>query len=142
MLFGNAGNDQLYGGGDFDVLNGGAGDDFLSGNAEGDQLLGDIGNDTLVGGGGDDTLNGGGGDDRFEYDMGDGSDIIYGFVAGAGSEDVIVISGFGAAFDNFADIIANAVDDGTHTTITLGASAITLNDVVVADLHQDDFLFG
>jgi serralysin len=143
QLFGNAGNDQLSGGAGADTLNGGGGDDLLNGGDGNDVLLGDVGNDTLAGGLGDDTMNGGGGDDRFDYAMGDGSDVINGFAAGAASEDVVFLSGFGAAFDEFADILANASDDGTNTTIDLGGGAsITLNGVLAADLHQDDFLFG
>ncbi len=141
QLFGNVDNDELYGDAGNDTLNGGGGDDLLNGGADNDVLLGDVGNDTLIGGTGDDEINGGGGDDRFEYAMGDGDDLINGFNAGEASDDVIFISGFGAAFDEFADILANASDDGTDTTIILGAGSITLNGVLVADLHQDDFLF-
>ena len=142
QLFGNVDNDELYGDAGNDTLNGGGGDDLLDGGADNDVLLGDVGHDTLIGGTGDDVINGGGGDDRFEYAMGDGADVINGFTAGATSDDVIFISGFGAAFDEFADILANASDDGTDTTITVGAGSITLSNVLVADLHQDDFLFG
>ena len=169
LLFGGTENDELYGGNGTDTLNGGTGDDLLAGsngndllNGEGgndtlfggagldtlnggdgaDQLFGNVDNDELYGDAGNDTLNGGGGDDRFEYAMGDGADVINGFAAGAASDDVIFISGFGAAFDEFADILANASDDGTDTTITLGAGSITLSNTLVVDLHEDDFLFG
>ena len=141
-LYGNDGNDLLRGGENSDLLNGGADNDHLLGAGGGDTLLGDVGDDTLIGGGGGDTMNGGDGNDRFEFYVGDGSDVINGFTAGAASEDVIFISGFGAAFDEFADILANASDDGTSTSITLGGGSITLTNVLVADLHQDDFLFG
>jgi len=56
---------------------------------------------------------------------------------------VIALNGYGTAFDDFSDIIANATDDGTDTTIDLGGgNSITLLGVVVADLDADDFIFG
>jgi Ca2+-binding RTX toxin-like protein len=133
-LIGDIGADYLDGGADNDLLNGGAGADIL---------VGDAGADTLTGGLDNDTIAGGDGDDRIEYAMGDGADVINGFAAGAASEDVIFLSGFGAAFDDFADITAAASDNGADTTIDLGGGAsLTLIGVLVADLHQDDFLFG
>ena len=56
---------------------------------------------------------------------------------------MIYISGFGSAFDDFADILAAASDNGVNTTIDLGGGAsLTLTGVLAADLHEDDFLFG
>ena len=38
---------------------------------------------------------------------------------------------------------AAASDDGAHTTIDLGGGqTLILTNVLVADIHQDDFLFG
>ena len=141
QLFGNADNDQMYGDTGNDTLNGGGGNDLIFGGGDNDVLLGDVGDDTLIGDTGNDTITGGAGNDSIFYEIGNGADVINGFVAGASTEDTITISGFGAAFDDFSDILANASDDGTNTTITLGAGSITLTNVLVADLHQDDFLF-
>ena len=50
---------------------------------------------------------------------------------------------FGAAFDTFAEVIAAASGNGTHTTIDFGGGdSIKLLNVVVADLHEDDFIFS
>lgn len=169
-MFGNAGMDDMFGGSGLDTLNGGAGDDSLFGNADADLLLGDVGNDTLNGGdgndelrgGGDndmlfgganadtlnggagnDTLNGGNGNDLYVFDLAAGNDVIQGFSAGMGTEDVIDLSIYNGTFDNFADVLAATSDDGMgNTVIDLGGgNSITLNGVLEASLHQDDFLF-
>lgn len=170
QLFGNADNDVLFGGGGFDTLNGGGGDDLVNGGADDDMLLGDVGNDTLngsggddevkggagndlmfgdigedtmIGGAGNDTLDGGAGDDLFVYTLGDGNDVINGFVAGAAAEDAVQLIGFGSSFDDFADVLAAATDNGVDTTIDLGGGAsLTITGVLVAELHEGDFLFG
>ncbi|MEZ5892052.1 MAG: M10 family metallopeptidase C-terminal domain-containing protein [Parvularculaceae bacterium] len=141
-LLGNADDDLLNGGAGFDTLNGGAGDDILNGGDDDDVLLGDVGDDTLVGDTGNDTLTGGAGHDLFVIGIGDGADMINGFAAGAGSEDVIDLTVFDGLFDDFADVLAGASDNGTDTVIDLGAGqSLTLVGVLVADLHQEDFLF-
>ena len=66
--------------------------DTLSGGGGNDRLFGGAGTDLLDGGTGADFLNGGAGDDRFIYRPGDGADVIFGFAAGAGSEDRINVS--------------------------------------------------
>ncbi len=133
-LFGGAGNDTLLGNDDNDSLTGGGGVD---------RLKGDAGDDTLNGRFGDDSVSGGAGDDLFEFRQGHGNDVYDDFVAGAGTDDVIELIAFGAAFDTFAEVIAAASDNGTHTTIDFGGGdSIKLLNVVVADLHEDDFIFS
>ncbi|MEO6564400.1 MAG: hypothetical protein ABIO63_00045 [Casimicrobiaceae bacterium] len=84
-LRGGAGADHLEGGDGNDVVLGGAGNDQLLGNRGADELDGGGGRDVLAGGSGDDVLAGGGGDDRldggigrdvYEFDTGDGRDIV------------------------------------------------------------------
>ncbi len=135
MLEGGAGNDTLYGdagnglednaqGGD-DVLNGGSGND----NLWGDGMLTDLAT---------------GGDDTFVFDLDDGAfghDVIHDFEAGAGSNDVLQFD-LDIGFTEFADVIANATDNGTDTIITVdGDNSIVLKNVRVADLHTDDMAF-
>lgn len=60
QIFGGAGNDSLQGGEGIDLLEGGDGVDFLSGGKD---------NDTMIGGNGGDTFN---------WDDGDGSDVMRG----------------------------------------------------------------
>lgn len=70
-----------------------------------------------------------------------GNNTITDFQAGMGSDDVIEIQGMDA-FDTYGKVMAAAVNNGTHTTITIDANnSITLQGVVVADFHQDDFNF-
>ncbi len=112
--------------------------------ASGDDLLdGTSGDATTIDLGGNDTLIGGGDIDQFIFSGATGADQISGFVAGAASDDVIALNGFGAGLDEFSEVLAAATDNGTDTTIDLGGgNAITLLGVVVADLHADDFIFG
>ncbi|WP_276548395.1 calcium-binding protein, partial [Chromobacterium alkanivorans] len=94
ILNGWLGKDHLIGLGGNDVLNGRGGDDLLDGGAGNDKLFGEDGNDTLLGGDGDDTLDGGSGNnvlhggrgndvliggagaDVYQFNLGDGVDVI------------------------------------------------------------------
>ena len=60
------------------TLDGGAGNDTLIGGSGDDVLLGGTGNDFVDGSRGNDTALLGGGDDHFQWDPGDGSDIVEG----------------------------------------------------------------
>ncbi len=143
LLRGYEGHDRLFGGGGDDTLIGNDGNDSLTGGGGSDRLKGDDGNDTLNGRFGDDFVTGGAGDDLFEFRQSHGNDIYDDFTAGAGTDDVIALMEFGAAFDTFAEVIAAASDDGADTTIDFGGGdSITLLNVVVADLHEDDFIFS
>ncbi|WDI30839.1 calcium-binding protein [Hyphococcus flavus] len=142
-VMGGLGNDTLYGAKRVDTVEGGDGDDIVSGAADNDFLDGGDGNDLLFGGVQNDRITGGAGNDTFLYNAGNDIDLITDFVAGAGTEDVIQLNNFGADFDEFAEVIAAAIDDGTDTTINFGSgNLIILYNVVVADLHEDDFIFG
>ncbi|MGI0117605.1 calcium-binding protein [Zooshikella sp. RANM57] len=76
VIYGKDGNDQLAGGQGDDKLVGDAGDDHLSGGEGHDRLEGGDGNDILVGGQGDDYLVGGKGNDIYQFNIGDGLDVI------------------------------------------------------------------
>ena len=107
-----------------------------------DTLDGGIGNDTLIGGAGADRLRGGDGDDCFEFALGDGVDYIFDFTEGEGTDDVIKISGFGEDYDTFEEIIEKAVQqpNGNVQIDFETGDVLRLEDVVLADLHPDDFL--
>jgi len=132
-LLGSAFDDTLEGSDEANRIDGGAGADLISGLA---------GDDILIGLDGDDTMTGDAGDDQFWlFAAAPGADVITDFQAGAGSEDALRLFGFGPAFDTFAEVIAAASDDGTDTTIDFGGgNSVTLENVLVADLHQDDFI--
>ncbi len=104
-------------------------------------LVGDETNNILSSTTGADRLIGNEGNDTFVFAAANGNDEIKDFSAGAGSDDVIELQGM-SDFDTYAEVLAAAADDGTDTVITLDAdNSITLEGVVVADLHQDDFRF-
>jgi Ca2+-binding RTX toxin-like protein len=128
---GTAYADQLWGSAGPNVLAGGLGPDRLDGRG---------GDDWLIGEGGDDVLTGGNGSDTFTFGPGFGKDVVMDFQAGAGTPDLI---GFDQAlFANMAAIMANANQVGSDTVISFDAqNSITLKNVVLANLHADDFRF-
>lgn len=141
-LRGEVGNDILHGGNGDDVLEGQGDNDHLDGGAGNDFLTGNTGDDTLEGGTGNDTLVGGNGDNLFVFGIGDSADRINDFFAG-GVFDEIELSGFGAAFDTFAEVIAAASQAGADTVIDFGGGDIlTLRDVNSGDLTAGDFIFA
>ncbi|MEY8204810.1 MAG: calcium-binding protein, partial [Bermanella sp.] len=71
-----AGADTLNGGTGSDTLHGGDDHDTLLGGSDNDSLFGESGNDTLYGGTGQDALAGGYGNDTYQFNLGDGQDII------------------------------------------------------------------
>ncbi|WDI32468.1 hypothetical protein PUV54_04575 [Hyphococcus flavus] len=143
LLMGGDGNDTMFGAKGVDTLEGGDGNDIVSGAADNDFIDGGEGDDLIFGGVQNDLLTGGLGNDTFLYNAGNDIDVITDFVAGAGTEDVIELNNFGTDFDAFAEVMAAATDDGADTTINFGSgNLIILYNVVVADLHQDDFVFG
>jgi len=134
-LEGSSHNDKLIGSDGANLISGRAGDDLIQG------LLGD---DLLAGGDGDDNLFGGVGDDAFLFFASEaGADVVQDFTAGAATDDVIRLIGFGGSLDDFADITANAAQVGGDVVIDLGGGdSITLIGVTLASLHADDFTFG
>ncbi|HET7202175.1 MAG TPA: calcium-binding protein, partial [Steroidobacteraceae bacterium] len=131
-VYGHAGADvidatNVAGGAVKLVLDGGDGDDVILGSAGDDVIIGGAGNDVLIGGGGNDVIIGGGDDDV----------IIQDFVAGAGTDDQIDLSGRGLTFDW---LMANAREVEGATVLDLGDQQITLHGVALDSLHQDDFL--
>jgi Ca2+-binding RTX toxin-like protein len=71
------------------TLDGGSGDDIVRGTNFPELLLGGSGNDLVDGNIGADTEQGGGGADRFQWDPGDGSDVL----EGEAGSDVLAFNG-------------------------------------------------
>jgi Ca2+-binding RTX toxin-like protein len=109
------------------TLDGGAGDDIIIGGA---------GNDILIGGDGDDVLIGGGGIDTFVAGAGDDIEI-QSFVSGSG--DVVDLRAFGVSFDW---LMAHAASVEGNVVFDMGQQEITLRDVGLSSLQQDDFLLS
>lgn len=153
FILGFSGDDVIVGGSGRDLLEGGGGDDVLSGGGRADILLGDVrgatGNDRLRGGDGADTFYAGGGDDRmwggkgadlFVFTRRDGHDAVKDF----GGRDKIDLSGF-TGIDNWRDLKTSHIKvDGDDLVIRAryGEDTLTLEDVALADLSRNDFLFG
>ncbi len=143
IIYGNAGDDVIYAGRGFsdaedthDTLYGGLGDDTLYGNAGNDLLIGALGSDNIYGGLGDDIIR---------ITPNNQSDVIWGFEgAGQAGGDVIEIYSNinGTAIDSFADLMATAFSDGTHSWLaTGGGNGVLVLYNTLSDFSADDFNF-
>ena len=90
---------------------------------------------------GSDYLQGDAGDDFFVFDGSFQTSLIIDFEPGTASHhDVIQFTG--GLFADFADLMAHSLQSATNTVITdAGGHALTLADVVKANLISDDFVF-
>ena len=115
----------------------------IVGSAFADTLIGDAGANRIGGFQGSDILVGNAGSDTFVFSKGDGIDQINDFAIGAaGVGDVIELSGFGPAFDSFAEVFAASSQAGADTLINLGGSDfLRLINYTRTNLVADDFLF-
>ncbi|MDA9207523.1 hypothetical protein N9O61_01420 [Octadecabacter sp.] len=149
-VFGGRGSDDLAGGKKNDVIKGGGGSDFVAGGKGQDLLFGGTGSDTLeggkgkdtlVGGTGNDVLEGGSGKDVFLFADGFGEDTIVDF---KGSEDldridlvdVTDITAFGDLTANHMVLLGNDVQ-----IYDAPGNSITLLNISLSDLVEDDFIF-
>lgn len=137
ILRGNGGNDQIFGGRDKsgnDTLIGGVGDDTLYGENGSDRLRGDEGNDILYG---DSILFGDGKKDVFIFTLNGDTDRIKGF---QDNIDVIELRNFG--LDDFAQVRAQATQNGDDVVINLGGGdRLIIEDIELGAL-RDDMIFG
>ena len=139
FLFGGNGLDQLLGDEGADLLSGEGGGDRLQGGDGADQMYGGDGDDIMIGDAGNDDMNGQFGNDLFFFSGAFGTDTIYGFGAGAGTEDKIQFSGSG--FTSFASILAATTTGASGAVITVSpGNTVTLFGVSVASLSAEDFL--
>ena len=139
-LNGNSGVNILRGEGGNDYLRGFAGNDDLRGGDGNDEIIGDLGFDIITGGAGNDTMSGGINGDTFIFANGFGQDTITDFEALNNFEKIDLAAV--TAITDFADLAANHLTQaGANAVITDGANTITLNNVNVADLDANDFIF-
>jgi hypothetical protein len=107
------------------TIDGNDGDDRLSGTDDGELIRGGDGDDFLDGNRGEDDVNGGSGDDTFQWDPGDGSDIVEGRAGG----DRLDFNG-----SNANEHIELAADEG-HVRLTRDIAAIFMDIDGVERLH-------
>lgn len=126
-----AGNDTFLGDWRPNVLMGVAGNDVLDGQG---------GNDRLIGGAGNDVLKGGVGNDTFVFAAGFGKDSIQDFAPGSALSDVLQFDR--SVFNDFASVVSHASQVGADVVITAtDLDALTLKNIQIGTLHQNDFLF-
>ena len=106
-----------------------------------DTIIGDMRNNVLTGNGGNDMLTGGYGNDTFNFartngvvDFGD--DTIRDFTVG---EDHLQFDQ--TIFGNFAAVQQHMQQVGDDVVITYGNDSVTLENIQMANLHANDFLF-
>jgi Ca2+-binding RTX toxin-like protein len=139
-LYGEAGNDIMDGDAGNDLLNGGAGNDFVFGGEGADVMIGSTGNDVLDGDTGNDRMAGGLGNDRFDFDSGDGDDIVTDFTAG-GTLDRLDLRNAAFDFRTLADVQARATDIVSGVRIDLGnGDSVILVGVRESQLTAGDFI--
>ncbi|MBF0120117.1 MAG: hypothetical protein HQK79_14885 [Desulfobacterales bacterium] len=123
LIRGGTGNDTITGYYGSDTLDGGDNNDNIAGNDGNDSILGGAGNDFLSGGTGDDIMKGGTGDDTlyggsgsdiFEFNAGDGHDVIRDFNIEA---DKIVLKGTNADWNSMT---VEYIEKTNSTTIRFG----------------------
>jgi Ca2+-binding RTX toxin-like protein len=130
-MFGGAGADSLRSGSGADMLFGQAGDDFADGNRGNDQAFLDAG------------------DDVFQWDPGDGSDVVEGQAGtdtllfnGSGADETFDVSANGERVRFFRDVgnIVMDLDDVEDIDLNAlgGADTVTVNDVSGTDLANVD----
>ena len=138
-LIGSPHSDTIYGEGGNDLISGRRGDDNLYGGPGNDRIAGSHGNNRISGGTGDDRLSGSADADTFIFQPGHGNDTILDFNRG---DDIIRLVGF-TSLDSYTDLSIRQQDDDTVIDLSAhGGGTITLQDVGMADLTADDFLFA
>jgi Ca2+-binding RTX toxin-like protein len=121
-------------------VDGSSGDDALIGSRFADDLRGGAGIDGFISGAGDDRLTGGSGNDLFGFVKGHGHDTITDFAAGSGIGDRIQLDD--QEFANFAAVKAASHQVGNDVVISTDSfDSITLSNVDINTLHQNDFVF-
>ena len=127
----------VYGSSHRDIITGDDAVNRIVGGAGGDELFGAGGNDYILGGAGDDVMSGGAGNDVFELAADFGADTISDFEEGVGRTDRIWFRGLGLDEN---DLVMTDTTNGA--LIDAGsAGSLLLENVLVSDLHFDDFIF-
>ena len=145
-LVGDNKDNTLEGGAGHDLIEGRGGDDYLRGgyatvaSNNNDTLRGGDGDDTLYGVKGDNLLTGGAGADTFIFFFVDTVTTITDFTPGT---DVVEMNGFlgYAEFMAEAQQVGNDVVYSRENDYLNYVATIVLENVVLADLTEDDLVF-
>lgn len=131
-------------GGGNETLNGSASTGALhvfANNQAGTQLeaIGGSGDDTLVGGAGDSKFTGGAGNNLFAFIKNDAQthNVITDFKASVGNK--IGLYNYGLDANSLQNALQSAVDQAGNTTLSFGATSITLEGVKASDLSVANF---
>ena len=128
------------------TIDGGSGNDTLIGGHTAEQLVGGTGNDVVDGNRGNDVVLLGSGTDTFQWDPGDGSDIVEGgpdrdalAFNGSNIGENIYVSANGGRVLFVRDIATVALDlddvEGVTFNALGGADAVIVNDMAGTDLR-------
>ncbi|HTU13021.1 MAG TPA: hypothetical protein VMG08_19180 [Allosphingosinicella sp.] len=135
------------------TLDGGDGNDIIRASQGADTILGGIGDDEVLGDNGNDVAFLGAGNDVFQWDPGDGNDVIEGqadvdqlnFFGSNASETINLVANGGRAL--FTRDVANVtmdLDDVEHITFRAlgGLDNIIVGDLTGTDVSQVDLRLG
>jgi Ca2+-binding RTX toxin-like protein len=121
--------------GGLSYIDAGGGNDTVVGSSLSEVILGNWGDDTLNGGSGDDRLTGGGGADTFAFGADWGQDRITDFRRGT---DKLDFSDAGVT-----DLAALSMTQvGRNTVVSYDGDQVVLQNVKMATLTADDFIFA
>ena len=119
-------------------MDGGGGNDTLIGGNHNDTLFGATGRDLLMGGWGDDELTGGRLGDVFQFDAGDGNDVIRDYGFGNDKIDVVAF-----AFASVADVLATGQQVGEDVLFQLDAeTSVTILGQDLTTFNATDFILA
>lgn len=93
----------------------------------------------MSGGSVNDYFDGGAGSDTFVFADGHGDDAVYGFDA-LDDAEVLDLSGV-SAIASYAELTDEMTQVGSNVSIDTGTGKITLLNVNLTDLHEEDFVF-
>lgn len=133
IVFGKAGNDQLYAHTRGSILHGGEGDDILIGKNGGDELYGAEGNDYLFAGAGQNLVYGGVGHDIFAFNsQSKGRTIIRDFNAYSGDNDKLLFTK--TLFSDEKDLFGAMKQTGKDVTITVKDVSVIIQNTLLNEL--------